>query len=328
MPKFNIPTRNYVRALEDGTHGLSRQTIIIIAVCASIGGIILCCLLFRTLRMCLRPSGTVPLPPIQPLAHQRERQLAKLEDDNVRAQSWYDNSSLAAPNAMGLVSPNGSKLSLLGKESLGSSPSRHTSFTPTTDNLPPWELDSSKPPSPSFHTLHHESSMTSSDTYTSSSPPMSPQIPVVRQQDADISALLPVPLSQRPRPLSVSSTHSTVKSRVSRGTIRGVPHGRHNQVQIVLPAPLALMDSLLQSHESRAASNPDRHSVVDRWVPVGRDSALTSTLPSSSRRPRPVPSSYSVDRMPASASLASDLSHQPPPRPSLPSLKDIAISAE
>lgn len=67
------------------------------------------------------------------------------------------------------------------------------------------------------------------------------------------------PSSSRHRPLSVASSHSTLRSKSTRqSTIRGTPHGPYNQLQIVLPAPLAPMHG--------TASNPRRKSAVDQWV--------------------------------------------------------------
>ena len=67
------------------------------------------------------------------------------------------------------------------------------------------------------------------------------------------------PSSSRHRPLSVASSHSTLRSKSTRqSTIRGTPHGPHSQLQIVLPAPLA------PTHGASVDSR--RKSAVDQWV--------------------------------------------------------------
>ncbi|KJA29388.1 hypothetical protein HYPSUDRAFT_196754 [Hypholoma sublateritium FD-334 SS-4] len=66
------------------------------------------------------------------------------------------------------------------------------------------------------------------------------------------------PSSSRHRPLSVASSHSTLRSKSTRqSTVRGTPHGPHSQLQIVLPTPLA---------PTHGHHLPRRKSAVDQWV--------------------------------------------------------------
>jgi hypothetical protein len=56
--------------------------------------------------------------------------------------------------------------------------------------------------------------------------------------------------------------------------LHGVPHAPYNQIQIVLPSPLA------PSPHRRPSLQGDLHdgarlSTVDMWVPVGRDNLRT-----------------------------------------------------
>ncbi|KAH9043719.1 hypothetical protein EDB85DRAFT_713574 [Lactarius pseudohatsudake] len=81
MPVPNPTSHNVAqRSLHfprDGTrHGLHHITIIIIAVSASVGGVLVTLLFWRLLSRLSRNSRSAPLPPRQALVHQREQQLA------------------------------------------------------------------------------------------------------------------------------------------------------------------------------------------------------------------------------------------------------------
>lgn len=282
------PGRNYPRDASTASSGLSQQTLIIIAACSSVGGVILLFVLFSLFRR-IGKSKSVPLPPIQPLAHHREQQLAKTDS---RPTTWYDPSYLSAPRHP--FPPRGSKVSLLEADITNSSiPSRHASLnvseTTSEDiSLSANPLESHTHPSlpqphPSFHSLGtSSSSLGSSDTDAPASPSPSPSItpgsvteswlsldsastqPFFPRQSRSYSASRS---QRRARPLSVGSTASSALSRTSRSTVRGVPHGPHSNIQIILPAPLAegmpYQNGRSLSHYSPSQS---RLSVVDQWA--------------------------------------------------------------
>jgi len=253
----------------------NQTIIIVIATCASAGGLVLTFLLFYTFRRLCSRNKLAPLPPPQPLAHHRERQRAKFEERNAtstsRPTTWHDHDHnpayLTAPRPFGSSTPLGSKTSLLykeSKESPGSSiPSRNTSFnrseTAEDVSLPPTPMDFGlSNPNPSFQTLSASSSSLGSSEVHSRSPPLPPTpnslnpspshgtsdtqplntSPHSLSHSASGSRARPQP-SRRPRPVSMTSTTSTTQSWSSRNTIRGMPHGPYSQVQIMLPAPLA-----------------------------------------------------------------------------------------
>lgn len=260
---------------------LPRQTLIIIIVCATVSTFVFFVLLYRLIRSCRSRRSAPPLPPIQPLAHQREHQLAQFEA-SLRAQS-YHSSLLTAPPPPQFGSPSsrGSKTSLLG-----SLPSPHTSYVATGEgseeltSLTPLEPATPLPiPHPSFtDSTLPLSSINLNDNSTQSS---------FAVPSASTSAL-PSPSKQslaqptrddqfRPhhhRPLSVASSLSRRNSR------RGLPHGPHSQVQIILPAPLApgIPPSSARQSLYEHDSPGDRMSFVDRWVPAGRDSICVFKL--------------------------------------------------
>jgi hypothetical protein len=230
-----------------GHSGLSRDSFIIIVVCGVFGVLILLYILRLLIRSRRRNIAT-PLPPIQPLAHHREQQIPKIE-------FWQE----LPRQKFGLHS---SRSSLLPK------PSRPSSFVlVSTDDvsLSPVSPLSPDPPPPlpsrSFQDLS-SSSFISSETDLPATPP---------HQSRQSSP-------RRPRPLSTSSlnTAGTLISRpASRHTLRGVPHAPYNQIQIVLPTPLA--PSLYRRASLQGVlPDPDRLSTVDMWVPVGRDYLGTS----------------------------------------------------
>lgn len=71
-------------------------------------------------------------------------------------------------------------------------------------------------------------------------------IPTISEPSSSTLSLLPD---------SPSTPSSSPRRSRSAGTRRGVPHGPHSQIDIILPAPLALTDG---SHSTV--------SIVDKWV--------------------------------------------------------------
>lgn len=92
------------------------------------------------------------------------------------------------------------------------------------------------------------------------------------------------------RPLSASSSRSTIYSKSSRQNLRGTPHGPHSQTPIVLPAPLS-QELLL---------DPDRRSAADSWVSPGttpRELRILLTPSIYNKFPALVPDPPSVPRI-------------------------------
>ncbi|TFK76885.1 hypothetical protein BDN72DRAFT_830054 [Pluteus cervinus] len=289
---------------------LSQQTLIIIIVCASVGGIIFFVLLYRCLRSRTR-SSLAPLPPVQPLAHHREYQVASYTAN--RTSTWYDPHGLppvVQPFASG--GDRSSKSSLLGPDT----PSvRHPSSSYGT----PEELSALAPLEASpFPTGNPSSASVNSDLDEFGALPR----PRPRSRSASRTGSS---TPRRPRPLSTAS----VGSAAARNMIRGTPHGPHSQVQIVLPAPLAPdlaqfinADSTVSRPHSRYESDAgDRLSVVDKWLSTGsRSGSSSGSRPSSSAGdPRMSISTASTNSQPSHRVLrrsTSDTAYSPTQTPS------------
>ncbi|KAJ7783507.1 hypothetical protein DFH07DRAFT_189075 [Mycena maculata] len=242
--------------------------IIIIAVSAAVGGLLLVLILYRIFR---RPVQVVPLPPKQELARYREQQLTVPES---RPQTWYDAGFLSTSSYVA------SKSSLLPPDSRGGSPFRHSSLnmseSPSEDishlsGTAPMDTELQLPNLP-FDAS--STSLSTAETAGSSSPPLDSSFSHTPRQSRSSSSTRP----HRPRPLSVGSTGSSAISRNSRNTIRGMPHGPHSQVQIVLPAPLAFND------RTPYYESPSRLSIVDQWAPVAVRSEGNNPIPRHQRR--------------------------------------------
>ncbi|KAF9454916.1 hypothetical protein P691DRAFT_2231 [Macrolepiota fuliginosa MF-IS2] len=255
--------------------GLPHQTLVIVIVCAAVGGFVLVILLYRAIRSC-RPRNAAPLPPIQPLAHQREHQLAQFEA-TLRAQN-YDPTFLAAPppphSPLGSSSSRGSKASLLGSYS-----SPHTSYAQPGEgsedlsNLSPLEPAIPLELSPSASTPG-SSSINLNDSPTHGSP--SAPTPAPRPRHSKSLTRSGRDDQGRPhhhRPSSLASSPSRSNSR------RGTPHGPHSQMQIIMPAPLApgIPPNLTRQSIYEHDSPSERPYIVDRWVPAGRDSIFDAS---------------------------------------------------
>ncbi|KDR85208.1 hypothetical protein GALMADRAFT_333663 [Galerina marginata CBS 339.88] len=263
---------------------VSRDTIIIVVVCGVIAALILLVLVARVIRKASATSN--PLPPVQPLAHLREQQLAKLEGTLPRSQTWYNTQNLnhlAAPQPFGSMSARGSRASLLTKNSPVDEESA-TSCSPMSD-------EPSLPiPSPSFHPARPGSSSSLGSSEPGHPPPptsphLDPPPPFPRSGSSSPG--------RRSRPLSTASSHSTIYSKASRHTLRGTPHGPHSQIQIILPTPLGTEtggDVTAQRRISRFDTDSvDRRSIADRWISPGTASGEDMPIPV----PR-VPSMYNV----------------------------------
>lgn len=268
---YTTPTTDYyARANDDDGSGLSRQNVIIIAVCSSFGGLFLAYFLYRSIRNCLQRSDSTPHPLPQPLFHQRQRQVAQMEQ---RATLYEP--EFAAGHSIRLDSSKGSKASLLGIDSPGvASSSIDYASTPSDSSHQHLPI----PNAPCLHDRPKTSSSLASSN--SSSPPPTGQESVAPLDSA--TAISPRPSStigsyspvrtppvRRARPLSMSSTN-TYGSMARSSRIFGVPHAPHNQIQIVLPTPLASAntsrDSLPMPRGQYGAEPYDRRSLADPWI--------------------------------------------------------------
>lgn len=224
--------------------GLSQENSIIVAVCASVGGVILAFFLVRTIRKLYRSANSNPLPPVQPLSHHRE-QFAQV-DGRTRT---LGSTRLSAYHSSHTLLPSGSKVSLIGEQHLGNNnPSSPSSPTSDTYEWPGLIVNPERPlPIPTLH-----DSLDSPPSLGSTKAELS-----ARTLSLQAGNLLATPPPfRRPRPSSMSSSHNTFVSRTSRHSVQGMPHSRHGQIQIVLPTPLALVPG----------DAVDGRNMVDKWM--------------------------------------------------------------
>ncbi|KAF8499192.1 hypothetical protein F5888DRAFT_1688439 [Russula emetica] len=230
--------------------------IIIIAVSASVGGLLLMFFIWRILSRLSRPKSA-PLPPRQSLVHHRELQLAVFTEykDAGIPKTLTDGSYIHETSDATLDSSDGIPLHPPSPQffSSGTPPSRSSSSLRSSNDDSPRSSGAVTPPT---------------QISTSTSPSQSSRRPMNRSG----------PL---PRPLSTFSTNS--RQSVSRQSIRAAPHAPHSNVQIVLPAPLApglyeetasdgpLLQRTLTRNNSYSAPDSWRRSLADSWIPVGQD---------------------------------------------------------
>ncbi|KAF9243785.1 hypothetical protein BU15DRAFT_71907 [Melanogaster broomeanus] len=219
----------YRRGTSSGEVNHTTTTIIIIVVCV-IGGFAILFALVRFLyRSCRRKS--VPLPPKQEIAYYRERHLAELTDQSEKPTSTVGAPTYSLPHGL---SPAGSATSLFhAKEGgLASEASAYLldgsdpSGTPQCRSPHPCGPLDLHTPNPSFGQERRRNS--SSSRGSNYSIPLSPS-------SSSLSRTRTTSIPRRHRRPSTVSTNSVR----SRSTIVGVPHGPHNQIKIVTPAPLA-----------------------------------------------------------------------------------------
>ncbi|KAF9535807.1 hypothetical protein CPB83DRAFT_888476 [Crepidotus variabilis] len=320
--------------------GINKDTLIIIIIFGCIGVITLLFLILRLIRHSTSTSN--PLPPPQPLAHHREQELAKFRDSVLpRSQTWYQAGQFSPNTIASSGSALGSRASLLAKAS--------PSLSADSQESPTLELNHTLPlPNPSFHSRPGSShSFASSSDLTlppsptptrGSTPPLTSEISVSPR--SRVPSASPSHLSG---PLSVSSSYSTLHSKASRrNTLRGSPHSRHSQIQIVLPAPLGIDPNAPLSAPPSSLRRPlsgmnlgeayDRRSIADKWV------SSPSLAPEFHDSPPPVPAlppittsslapqqrAASTPTLPTIRSTISDTSADPvpsiPPVPRVPSM--------
>ena len=226
---------------------LSKTIIIVIAASGSLGCVVVLFLVFK----CCRRSKSVPLPPVQPLAHRREK------------ESNYLPRPYIPRDGLGRLGRYGSDTSLL-------KPSRKRSFQTDESHGAPSSSQHSDSVihSPSTNITHQPSPLSVESFSDEQTPVTQPYVPMFHQVR---SASRTRPRQSRSRTSSVGSTHVTHTTR-SGNTFYGAPHSTRSNVQIVLPTPLApqLLDhmitnpSMVGSYEELA----ERGGIADAWTPA------------------------------------------------------------
>ena len=286
---FSIPSlatiarrslRHYPRG---GTtsHGPRHSTVIIIAVSASVGGILLVLFFWRILSRRSARSRSAPFPQRQVLGHQRERQLVTFtEHQNASVPKILPDDDSRPPSAPYI----GDSL----RDSPNATSSSNTEVDETTGAAPtPSYGDQLHPPTPPFLTPHTSSNASSTSlplSHGRSSPSSDGTLPPTAISPSPNQSLKRVAnrAGSRQRPVSMLSigTSRTIMSVRSRPSIRAAPHARHSNIQIVLPAPLAP-----NLYERPASEEPRMHrpsmvegtytdswrtSMVDTWISAGQ----------------------------------------------------------
>ncbi|KAH9176926.1 hypothetical protein EDB89DRAFT_1937199 [Lactarius sanguifluus] len=270
----------------DGTkHGLRHITIVIIAVSASVGGVLVTLLFWRLLSRLSRNSRSAPLPPRQALVHQREQQLA----------AFTGHQNVSVPRNFLDVHPqapvrHGSNVSLIphvdtssANDSFRASLYTHETDDGTEGRSTP-QGNPLHPPTPHFFATHPplNASSTSLPSFSGHvSEPTSPAATGSTSISPSQSLRRPNPRA-RPRPFSMVSngtSHTGMTAR-SRSSMRGAPHAPHSNVHIVLPAPLApnLYPPAANEHGRKSLAGDTaygdslswRNSLADKWIPVGQ----------------------------------------------------------
>ena len=274
-PQISAQPRSLRLFSRDATsHGLRHTTIIIIAVAVSVGSLFLAIIFWRILIRLSERSRSAPLPQRQPLVHQRERQLVAFtaHSDASVPKIYADDTSNDTSNATSSFHQEADERT----EAALHSSSADQLHPPTPPFFTPQVSTSGS--STSLRSSYGRSSPSSDGTNprTANSPSMSPSLSARRSAG-------PPGSRQRPHSMASIGTTQTIVTVRSRSSIRGAPHAPHNNVQIVLPAPLA--PSLHQrpaSAEPRLSrpgvdstySDSWRSSLVDTWVSVGQHGTL------------------------------------------------------
>lgn len=293
--------------------GLSTSTIIIIAVvCGSVFILASVLFLWRFVVRLVHRKKSNPLPPVQLLAHQRELHTSSLLERKTFYYSDADSTlGLAYKNGLahtpsdGSLTPGGSvypsrsnsanpedAVSTETVSALGQPLSVDTVLLPNVDVIGATSRDNlAQSPSTA---LSDASSVRSHVTSGSGHP------------TARMSTR-PFPLSQS-RPLSMASSTATMQTFQStqskRSVIRGAPHSRHSNIQIILPTPLApesypyeqLAMNAMGSRSSYFFNSGQEDASVrgsvasDQWAQGGARSISLSGIPESTVGPAPGPS--------------------------------------
>ena len=286
-PNFSPTSNMFHRAVhllprDAKSHGLRHTTLVIIVVSASVGGLLVALLFYRILSRSLARSRSAPFPPRQPLVHERELQLT--------AFTLHQNASVAQSLPDDRSSTHLRHGSISSFVPYGDSPTKASFAHDTGEGIEKAGSSSYDirlhPPTPSFATSRKQSSSspTSLPSSNESSPPSSDAHTI---PTTVLTSIPPIPRRpfrhSNPRPFSMATT-DTIQSTAtirSRPSIRAAPHAPHNNIQIVLPAPLAP-----GLYERSASAEPQgirplarynthadawRRSLVDSWVTVGQN---------------------------------------------------------
>lgn len=305
--------------------GTSQTTTIIVVVVCAIGVLTLLYVFFRLTRRCWGRKS-VPLPPVQPIAYQRQ-QLAQLAERNAMSLTPTYPSRFSTPEDF---SPCGSDFSLPPNREYIGSPSSSCRLSPLLDTLPSGNVILTDFPtlSPSNgqagERLLPRASMYDARRNSGSSVGSGSLRPPSTIHSST-SPYGPSRVARRSHLQSITSHHTTN----TRHTIIGLPHSRHSPVQIVLPTPLApavapyLSGSRssenirdLSAAESRGRT---RLSVADPWTHTlhqfGSDGHLYSTRAAVRR---PATASLSRLKVPSSTHHITPGPRDPPVFPSSP----------
>ncbi|KAA1468615.1 hypothetical protein DENSPDRAFT_833989 [Dentipellis sp. KUC8613] len=303
---YHIAFRNSHSPRSIPNHGPNHTTTIIIAVVASVGGLIVVLVFWQVYSRYSRRRNAAPLPPVQPLAHQREHQLASFAEHKAGGSSpaLYNPS----PSSRHSLLPVASDTSLLPHrvDSQGGPSRQNSSHTVETGD---GSEDTSfvshtgplSPPNPGFYgsaSPHPSSSSASlsSSGEAGSANPTSPGTPFSASSlPSRRSSQAPLNPRNRASMLSVSTTQTNRTSRSRSNVIRGAPHGPHSNIQIVLPTPLApeLYPHMVgEDAQGRRLTIGESGSekrmsqvLTDKWIPVG-NAAVGMGLPSTSQSAR------------------------------------------
>lgn len=281
-PTFNVAHRSLHFPRDTTRHGVPPVTIIVIAVAALVGGVLIIFLCWHFLSRLSRRQSSAPLPPRQALVHQREQQLAAFtEHQNVSVpQIFLD----AEPSAPVRYSSNASLIPHVDKSSTNNSYHISQGTDDGTEDISTSHGNPLHPPTPHFSAPHSRHSASSSSLPLSSNEHLAdPTSLAITHSTSASPQRRPNPSSQ-PRPFSIASNttaHTGMTAR-SRSSIRGAPHAPHSNVQIILPAPLApdLYPPVVDEHGRRslvgdnAYSDSWRSSLADKWIAVGQQSDL------------------------------------------------------
>ncbi|KAH9075827.1 hypothetical protein EDB83DRAFT_2352541 [Lactarius deliciosus] len=290
MPVTNPTSLNVAhRSLHfprDGTKpGLRHITIVIIAVSAAVGGVLVTFIFWRLLSRLSRNSRSAPLPPRQALVHQREQQLA----------AFTGHQNVSVPRNFLDVHPqapvrHGSNASLIphvdnssANDSFRASLYTHETDDGTEGRSTP-QVNPLHPPTPHFFAPHPPLNA-SSTSLPSLNGHASEPTSLAAAGSTSISPSQSLGRTNpraRPRPFSMVSngtSHTGMTAR-SRSSMRGAPHAPHSNVHIVLPAPLApnLYPPAVSEHGRKSLVGDTaygdrlswRNSLADKWIPVGQ----------------------------------------------------------
>jgi hypothetical protein len=269
LTTFNVAHRS-LHFPRDGTR--QHHIIIIIIVLASIGGVLITLLFWRLLARSLSSrSRSAPLPPRQALVYQRERQLAAFTGhQSVSVPRKFLENLPSSP----VRHRHGGNASLIPpvENSSANNSYRVSLYTHETDDgiegLSTSHGNPLHPPMPHFFPPHLP--LNASSTSHSSEPTSLAATSTSASRQSLRTNTNPRSRSRAYSVVSSNGTSRTGTTARSRSSIRGAPHAPHNNVQIVLPAPLA-PNLYQQSPESDTAYGDNwRSSLADKWIPVGQ----------------------------------------------------------